>query len=218
MVQSQRNLSSTIPGDASSIYTALHNVYSNEIQRDIHSSSSQKILPSSTCTCRSVNQTTVTGTLSFVHFRKVFRRYHYHRCPKSKTSETSLEYVMTILPPVWLLGHTINLSMAFRSWGSTGGWSISPTLLTSRVVDSSQSPAFQAIRHTWKLLDSTGAKEVHIRLKILENTTEDLFQNNQASARDEDCHANTLLSVRDATNVNLPSTDISTGSSRYTLV
>lgn len=111
---------------------------------------------------------------------------------------------MTILPPTWLFVHTINLSMAFRHWGSMGGWSISPIVLrTSRLVDASKSPAFQAVNKTWKLLQSTNYENGYLRLKELEGTIRNLFENHQASARDEDCNGNTLLYVRNIMNASI---------------
>lgn len=94
--------------------------------------------------------------------------------------------------------------MAFRHWGSMGGWSISPVVLrASRLVDASKSPAFQAVNKTWTSLISTNYQGGNLRLKELEGTIRNLFENHQASARDEDCNGNTLLYVRNIMNTSL---------------
>jgi hypothetical protein len=81
------------------------------------------------CTCRDISQATNVEPFSFLHFRKVFRRQHYRQCPKSKTSETSLEFLMKIIPPTWLLSHTIHLGFSFQSCnckvlGKSRHWSL----------------------------------------------------------------------------------------------
>jgi hypothetical protein len=152
--------------------------------------------PLNACTCRDINQATNIEPFSFLHFRKVFRRQHYRQCPKSKTSETSLEFLMKIIPPTWLLSHTVHLGFSFQSCNLQRSWKISPLVVgTARLVDSSKSPAFRAIKETWPLIYSeTGLQPAHI--SALERTLKDMFECHQASVFDEDGNGNTLLYVR----------------------
>jgi hypothetical protein len=133
--------------------------------------------------------------LSFLHFRKVFRRHHYRQCPKSKTSETSLEFFMKIIPPTWLLSHTVHLgfSLQFSKWQTS--WKISPLVVgTSRLVDSRTAPAFCAIQNTWQShWSETGIQPAHV--SALERTLRDIFECQQGSAFDEDANGSTLLCV-----------------------
>ncbi|KAH8586825.1 hypothetical protein B0O99DRAFT_748061, partial [Bisporella sp. PMI_857] len=68
------------------------------------------------CTCRSFSQTEQWQPLSMLHFKRVFVRHHYQECPKSKNSDKNLEYMLRIVPPLWLLRHTINLSIIVHNW------------------------------------------------------------------------------------------------------
>lgn len=147
------------------------------------------------CTCRA-NQTAQMIPLSFLHFRKVFKRYHSRHCPKFTCSENSLVYMMRIVPPSWLLRHTINLSIVVRNWSTHTGFSISPLVIgTSRLVDRTNSPSFLAIQRTWNQLDRSGFENSPTVIDTLKTTLGELFISQQASPLDEDCYGNTLLSV-----------------------
>lgn len=166
-------------------------------------------LPSSTaCACRSFSRTDEYEPLSILHFRKVFRRRHFASCPRSKTSEDSLEYMMKIVPPKWLLSHTIYLGFSMRMRAVDRAFSIAPIVLrASRVVDRRTSPAFQ-------LLEKFESNYFHFSpaspgllttfpagpgsVTTLESSLRDLFDGGLSSPADEDATGNTILYVRPA--------------------
>ena len=183
------------------IQNSLRGICSGNQQGETGTSFPNAPLLASSCTCRIVNQTTQVEILPFIHFRKVMRRNHYCHCPKLKVSERSLEYLMTIILPLWLLAHTINFSMALRQWGSNRGWNISPIVLgASRIVDPATSPAFRAIQQARKHLDQIALESLFSRgqgiiVESLGNTIRDLIRDRKASAFDEDCYGSILLYV-----------------------
>lgn len=147
------------------------------------------------CTCRDISNATNIEPLPFLHFRKVFRRHHYRQCPKSKTSETSLEFFMKIIPPTWLLSHTIHLGSSLQFSKLQTSWKISPLVVgTSRLVDSRTAPAFCAIRKQWHYCVSKTAIQP-AQVSALERTLRDIFECGQGSAFDEDANGRTLLYV-----------------------
>lgn len=149
---------------------------------------------STECHCRWFSCTNRYEPLSVLHFRKVFRRQHFESCPKSKTSEDSLEYMMKVVPPKWLLSHTIHLSFSLRIRAFNHGFSIAPIVLgTSRVVDRRASPAFKLLKNLERDLYNTA----HIPglVNTLENSLRDLFGGGLSSPADEDQHGNTILYV-----------------------
>lgn len=155
-------------------------------------------LPRSACTCKWFNRTDRYEPLSILHFRKVFRRRHFACCPRSKTSEETLEYMMRIVPPKWLLSHTIHLGCSLRMRAITHGFSIAPIVFgTSRVVDRWKSPAFLLFGNFEKDLSST--TEGSELVNTLENSLRGLFDTGLSSPADEDQYGNSILYVRPVT-------------------
>lgn len=164
-------------------------------------------MPSSTgCTCRRFSRTDQYEPLSILHFRKVFRRRHFASCPRSKTSEDSLEYMMRIVPPKWLLSHTIHLGFSIRMRAVSHAFSIAPIVLgSSRIVDKRVSPAFQLLENfdsNHGCLQSASSK-VYTFLRpgpgvvaTLESSLRNLFHGGLSSPADEDETGDTVLYVR----------------------
>jgi len=147
------------------------------------------------CTCKKTNRITILATTSILHSRKVVKRQHHRRCPKSNTSMTELEFLMKIIPPIWLLSHVIYLGFSICYWNSKSSWKISPFIVGAvRLVDSSQSPAFRGFKHLKSLrLSKVGIQPVQIR--NLERSIKDMLRCRVASVFDEDRYGNTLLYV-----------------------
>ncbi|KAI0410263.1 hypothetical protein F5X98DRAFT_359939 [Xylaria grammica] len=148
-----------------------------------------KTRASRSCTCRVISRTTVGDPFPFLQFRQIFRRHHYRQCPKFNSAGTDLEFLMRIVPPTWLMRHTINLGVSLQYWGSGNSrWRMAPLIVgTSRLVDSKTSPAFQAIRrlHPGSILPGD--------IRALSRSLKDLFASGQASVYDEDDTGHTLL-------------------------
>lgn len=99
---------------------------------------------------------------------------------------------MKIIPPTWLLCHTINFSLVVGSLGRSMGFSISPIISTGRIVDGEISPAFQAVRRF------AGHSKLVSRpppVEALFEILRDLFDSNQSSVLDEDQYGRTILYV-----------------------
>lgn len=152
-------------------------------------------LSASSCTCKIVNQTTQIEVLPFAYFRKVMRQNHYGGCPMSSTSDITLELLISVILPLWLLRYTINLSMVLRRSNSNRAWKISPIVLgASRIVDPAISPAFQAIRNAQRSIIQDTRTEA-IVIESLEDTIRHLIRDGKASVLDEDGYGITLLYV-----------------------
>ncbi|KAM7186342.1 hypothetical protein V8F33_011916 [Rhypophila sp. PSN 637] len=140
--------------------------------------------PNEGCVCRSVSQTTIIEPLSLIHFRHVFKRYHYRHCPKFKDSARNLEFV----------AKTFNLTINVRNWHALRGFSISPSVKGgSRVVNAEVSPCFRAISACREELNETDFQDSAACLGDLLATLKDLFQSRQGSPLDEDAQGNTIL-------------------------
>ena len=173
-------------------YRALQNVYEQESAPGIQ----VRGRSNRSCTCRAYNHASILEPLSIVHFRRVFRRHHYRTCPKSKVAGESLELMMEIIPPSWLLGHTINISIAFGNWRTGRGFSFSPIVVgTRRIIDPQKSASFTAIRNCRELLLADSFANSSASIKALHNTLKNFFQDGQASPLDEDERGNTALLV-----------------------
>lgn len=165
---------------------------------------------SSSCKCRAFSQATGLEPLSILHFRRIFRKQHFADCPRAKTSEQSLEFTMKIIPPRWLLCHTLYLSLVIRNWCTDAGFSISPMVLgTKRIVDRNASPAFLAVRRHFDVLhvawDETRIQgletderriQAPVSASSLHLALRHMLDNNQCSVLDEDDQGLTLLYVR----------------------
>lgn len=149
------------------------------------------------CTCRAYSRLNYREPLSMLHFKSVFRKQHYSNCPKFRVSDESLEYTIKIVPPTWLLSHTISLSLVLRNWSSGRGWAIAPVVIgTSRIVDRSVSPGFQTVRAHMDLLESPHFENSTKFVESLERSLRDVLTTGQSSPLDEDRDGNTLLYVR----------------------
>lgn len=181
----------------SSLHSSNHEEHAVETIKSIYKHDSKpRPISKTSCTCRAISQTDQMAPLSLLHFRKVFKRHHYRHCPKSKFSENSLEFMMRIIPPSWLLLHTINLSIVCRNWSTHGGFSISPLVIgTNRLVDRTKSPTFLTVQRTWEKLEFSGFENDLTVIDALKTTLRELFMSQQASPLDEDCLGNTLLWV-----------------------
>ena len=103
---------------------------------------------------------------------------------------------MEVVPPAWLLAHTISFSLKLSAWKSYMGTSVSPIVIgTRRLVDRTRSPLFLAIADTKRKLAISGFEDGNRTLTDLHNTISNLLQYKKASALDEDRDGNTLLSV-----------------------
>lgn len=157
------------------------------------------------CTCRSFSRSSQYEPLSILHFRRVFRRRHFASCPKSKTSDDSLEYTMKIIPPSWLLSHTIHLSLQIRMTAIKGNFSIAPVVFgASRLVDQYTSPAFQLLNNfdrdyrALRRSPNTGGHGIGHgpgMVKAMESSLRDLFDSGLSSPLDEDETGRTILYV-----------------------
>lgn len=146
------------------------------------------------CTCRSFSNTQNWRPLSFLHFRRIFRSQHFSFCPQYRSSEQSLHLMLQLVPPSWLLSHSIDLGIHMKNWCTSRAFSLSPIMVgTSRLVDRKTSPAFLAINRTRSALSRTGSH--HIYISQLQIVLRDLFNQQKASPLDTDCKGNTLLSV-----------------------
>ncbi|KAK4208663.1 hypothetical protein QBC37DRAFT_452202 [Rhypophila decipiens] len=146
------------------------------------------------CLCRGVSQTSIVEPLSLLRFRWVFKHYHYRHCPRFSDSERSLELLVRIAPPAWLLRQTINLTINVRNWHALRGFSISPSMKGgSRVVNAEVSPSFRAISACREQLNETDFQESAACLGDLLATPKDLFQSRQGSPLDEDVQGSTIL-------------------------
>ncbi|KAF2197110.1 hypothetical protein GQ43DRAFT_223224 [Delitschia confertaspora ATCC 74209] len=146
----------------------------------------------SRCTCRTVNSTHLWQLLSFLQFKQTFRNQHLSFCPEYTNSDQSFEFEMQLVPPSYLSSYTINLGMQVRNWRTTKPFSISPIMIgTSRLVDRKLSPAFRAIMDTKEELWEAGLH--HICIPKLQNTLQNLFNQQKASALDTDTNGRTLL-------------------------
>lgn len=163
-------------------------------------------MPSSTaCACRWFSRTDQYEPLSILHFRKVFRRRHFASCPRSKTSEDSLEYMMSIVPPKWLLSHTIRIGFSLRMRAVNNSFSIAPIVFgVSRVIDRRTSPAFQLLENfeSDHLRYSSARRDFYSitvpgpeTVVMLEGSLRDLFNGGLSSPADEDTTGNTVLYV-----------------------
>lgn len=101
---------------------------------------------------------------------------------------------MQFLTPHWLLLYAINVGFQLRNWWTTKTFSICPIVIgTTRLVDSKVSPAFRAVLDTKEQLHDTGLH--HIYIPKLQDTLQDLFEKQLASALDTDHNGRTLLNV-----------------------
>lgn len=168
----------------------------HHVSEDAYATS--KVRRYNVCTCRETVQTAGNESISFLHFIKIFRQYHYRGCPKSTSSVASLEYLVKIVPPNWLLSHTLSLGFFIQFWNSKSSWKIPPFIFGgSRRIDRSRAPAFRAIQQLRKTFYLDYTKQP-TPVKELERTLKDLFHSHQASVYDEDHLGNTLFFVSDA--------------------
>lgn len=195
-VASTRNTSSTgleqcDPGD---MFELIQQDYHSDNQNDPQKSEDTGGMR---CTCRAYSRLTYREPLSMLHFKSVFRKQHYSSCPKFRVSDESLEYTIKVVPPTWLLSHTINLSLVLRNWSSGRGWAIAPVVIgTSRIVDPNISPGFQTVRAHKDLLESRHFENSTKFVESLDQSLRDVLSAGQSSALDEDRDGNTLLYVR----------------------
>jgi hypothetical protein len=146
------------------------------------------------CRCRTVGTARRWQPLSILRFTRTFRAQHFSYCPEYRVSEQSLEVTMQLVPPIWLFSNTVNLGTRIRNWSTMKPFSISPIVVgTSRLVDPKTSPVFRAITETIEELWENG--QHHISIPRLQNTLQDLFDNNEASVLDIDDDGNTVLNV-----------------------
>ena len=146
------------------------------------------------CKCRTVGTARRWQPLSILRFTRTFRAQHFSYCPEYRVSEQSLEVTMQLVPPIWLFSSTVNLGTHIRNWSTMKPFSISPIVVgTSRLVDPKTSPAFRAIANTIEELWEGG--QHHISIPRLQNTLQDLFDNDEASSLDIDNDGNTVLNV-----------------------
>ncbi|KAI0384186.1 hypothetical protein F5Y04DRAFT_293520 [Hypomontagnella monticulosa] len=163
----------------------------------IHRSPNQKVIRNrerrNTCQCRSFGQSEQWEPLSILHFKRVFIRHHHQHCPRSQNSGQSLEIMMNIIPPSWLLRYTISLSMAVHNWRAGQGFKISPIVVgVQRTVSRDWSSSFRAIEDTRRRLGSN-FNNSPLYINDLISTLKDLFNTQQASALDVDFKGVTLL-------------------------
>ena len=104
---------------------------------------------------------------------------------------------MEIIPPTWLLAHTVNFSLKLDAWRSYKGTSMSPIVIgTRRLVDRAHSPLFRAISDTKEKLTISSFKNDKIIIAGLHTTIRNILEYREGSALDEDGDGNTLLSVK----------------------
>ena len=150
------------------------------------------------CKCHTVSTARRWQPLSILRFTRTFRTQHFSYCPDYRNSEQSLEVTMQIVPPSWLLHHTIDFGTRVRNWSTMNQFSISPIVVgTSRLVDSKKAPAFLAIANTrWELRDRRQDGQPHFTsVPQLQSTLQRLLDNGEASVLDTDIYGRTLLSV-----------------------
>lgn len=198
-VASARNASSTGLENFNSgdMFEMIQQVHFQDIENDSRKPEGTAGIPTARCMCRAYSQLTYREPLSMLHFKSVFRKQHYSSCPKFKSSDESLEYTVKVVPPTWLLSHTIHLSLVLRNWSNGRGFSIAPFIIgTSRVVDPNTSPGFQTVRRYEGLLESFHFENSTKFAESLERALRDVLSAGQTSPLDEDRDGNTLLYVR----------------------
>ncbi|KAI4657051.1 uncharacterized protein J4E79_007667 [Alternaria viburni] len=152
------------------------------------------------CKCRTVSTARRWQPLSILRFTRTFRTQHFSYCPDYRNSEQSLEVTMQIVPPSWLLYHTIDFGTRVRNWSTMNQFSVSPIVIgTSRLVDSQMSPAFLAIANTDNELSELKHPQLTCRhphvVAQLHNTLQRIFDDGEASALDVDSDGRTVLNV-----------------------
>ncbi|KAI1349778.1 hypothetical protein F5Y01DRAFT_316451 [Xylaria sp. FL0043] len=153
----------------------------------------ERALSPTGCTCIQINRATTCEPLAFLQFKKIFRKHHYRRCPKSTNAEISMEFLMKVIPPTRLLRHTFNFGLSLHYWRLSGGWKNSPFIFgTSRLVDSKASSAFRAIQPAIEFA-SRGELIAPSQIWTLVITLKDVFACGQASVLDEDQDGHTIL-------------------------
>lgn len=116
---------------------------------------------SARCTCRTVNHARRWQPLSILHFIRTFRTQHF---PEYMSSEQTLEFTMQLVPPSWLLCHTINVGFQLKNLRTTRGFAICPIILgTTRLVEARFSLAFRAILDTKEELYDTKLHHIAYR-------------------------------------------------------
>lgn len=197
-VASTRNASSTglqnfDPGD---MLEMVQQVHLQNIQNDLRKSKGSGDIPMARCICRAYSRLTYHESLSMLHFKSVFRKRHCSSCPKFRSSDESLECTIKVVPPTWLLSHTVNLSLVLRNWSNGKGFSIAPVVIgSSRIVDPNISPGFQTVRQYEDLLESRHFENSTKFVKSLESSLRDVLSTGQSCPLDEDRYGNTLLYV-----------------------
>lgn len=178
------------------MYSILNDIHRNTNQKAIQNSERRGVRQRhNMCQCRSFSQSEQWEPLSILHFKRVFVRHHHRQCPKSQNSDRSLEVMMKIIPPPWLLRYTINLSMVVHNWRVGQGFKISPIVVgAQRTVCRDKSLSFRAIENTRKKLEDD-FKKSPLYIKDLINTLKDLFDTQKASALDVGARGVTLLHV-----------------------
>ena len=188
---SQRVTYSTSPQyreDSQHSYVGLRNNVNCAIKADT--------LVSARCTCRTVNRTRRWQLLSILLVTRAFRTQHFSYCPEYNVSEQSLELTMQLLPPFWFMSRTIDFGVHVKNWWTMKPTSICPIMIgTSRLVDSRTSPAFRAIASAQDEIYDTELH--HVCIPRLQQTLQDLFDQQKASPLDTDCNGHTLLNVRE---------------------
>lgn len=178
------------------MFEMIPQVHLQDIKNDSQESKGTKGKPMALCTCRAYSQIAYREPLSMLHFKSVFRKRHYSSCPKFTSSDESLEYTIKVIPPTWLLSHTIHLSLVLRNWSNGRGFSIAPLIIgTSRIVDPSTSPGFQTVRAYLDHLNSHRFRSSTMFVESLDKSLRDVISTGQSSPLDEDRDGNTLLYV-----------------------
>jgi hypothetical protein len=132
-----------------------------------------------------------------LHFQRVFRKLHYSSCPRYENSEESLALMMKIVPPAWLLAHTIQISVVLKNWSNSRGFSMLPVVIgTSRLVDAENSPGFQIMQRYENILYEDQFEDSKQFVVSLEEALKVVLDAGQSSVFDEDRNGNTLLYVR----------------------
>ena len=162
--------------------------YEKEVKRDTRSDRKNQ------CPCRSLNDTRCWQPLSLLQLTRTFRTNHFSFCPLYKSSEQSLELTVQLIPPSWLLSHTIGFGIGVNNWWIKKLFFL-PTIVTGthRLVDSTVSPAFCAVKFAREELYKTGLH--HITIPTLQRNLQYLFDEHRASPYDTDYKGRTLLNV-----------------------
>lgn len=198
-VASTRNASSTGIEHCSSadMFKMIEQVHLNNIQDNFREYKGTGGTSVTHCTCRAYSRLTYREPLSMMHFKSVFRKRHYSSCPKFRSSDESLEYTIKVIPPTWLLSHTIHLGLVLRNWSNGRAFSIAPIVIgTSRIVDPNISPGFQTVRAYANFLETRHFETSTTFVESLERSLRDVLSTGQTSPLDEDRDGNTLLYVR----------------------